>query len=230
MKSEFQILVWWLLFGGTHILGSAVPARTFFIRKLTLYGFKGLYSLVSFATFIPLVVVYARNKHAGAMVIPLTGWAWWAAHVLMFMAFIFLFQGLLTRSPQTTAAELSGRLRGSARGIQRVTRHAVNLGFVLFGLAHMMVNPTVGDWIFFGGFVVFSVLATLHQDHRTRVAGAEEAKAFLRDTSYLPFAAIFAGRQKMALRECSISGLAVAVIAYAALRWFHPAVFGGFEG
>jgi uncharacterized membrane protein len=230
MKPEWQILLWWVLFGGTHILGSAVPVRTFLIRKLTLYGFKGIYSLVSFATFIPLVMVYARNKHAGGILIPLTDAGWWAAHVLVFLALFVLLQGLITTSPQTTKAEMTGRLHRSAHGIQRITRHPSNLGIGLFAVAHMLVNPTSGDWIFFGGFVVFGVLSTLHQDHRTRVAGPEEAKAFLQDTSWFPFAAILAGRQKIAPREYSFIGLAVAVIAYAALRWFHPAIFGGFEG
>lgn len=50
----FVILFWWLMFGGTHILSSSIPVRSFFIARFGRMPFRGLYSLVAFATFPPL--------------------------------------------------------------------------------------------------------------------------------------------------------------------------------
>jgi uncharacterized membrane protein len=95
-------------------------------------------------------------------------------------------------------------------------------------VAHSLVNPTVGDWIFFGGFVVYGILSAIHQDRRVLAAGPEQAKRFVAETSALPFVAILAGRQRLALREFSLMGLLAAVILVAVLRFFHGSWFGGF--
>ena len=52
------------------------------------------------------------------------------------------------------------------RGIQRITRHPGNFAFALFGIGHMLSSPRVGDWIFFGGFVVYGIVSSMHQDRR----------------------------------------------------------------
>ena len=50
MQNSAMILFWWLMFGGTHIIGSSIPVRTFVIRRIGKLGFKGFYSLVGLAT------------------------------------------------------------------------------------------------------------------------------------------------------------------------------------
>ena len=79
----------------------------------------------------------------------------------MIFGFVVLVQGLTTQSPLTTEAEMSGHFPARARGIQRITRHPGNFGFGLMALAHMLSNPYVGDWIFFGGFVVYGILSSM---------------------------------------------------------------------
>ena len=104
-----KVGMWWLLFGGTHVLGSSLPVRTRLIRALGLQGFKGLYSLVSFATFIPLVWVYASNKHAGTVLYASAPWMNTVTDVLMFLALFVLTQGFVTPNPLSTQAEMSGQ-------------------------------------------------------------------------------------------------------------------------
>jgi uncharacterized membrane protein len=225
---ESQIAAWWVAFGGTHIIGSSVPVRTRLIRALGLLGFKGLYSLVALATFVPLCWVYAMNKHAGELLWrPGTG-MFLAAQLIMLLAWVVLLQGLLTTSVMTTAAELGAPSSPEPRGIQRVTRHPLNSGFILFGLAHMLVNPWLGDLVFFGGFVVYGVLSAWHQDRRILAVGEEPVRRYVRATSALPFAAILAGRQSLRLPEFSVIALVLAIVLFAALRHFHNTLFGGF--
>ena len=228
MGPEAKILLWWLLFGGTHVLGSARPVRRPLIRALGLGGFKGVYSLVSFATFIPLMWVYLTNQHAGApLFTPLPG-AIWVAQGLMLLALVVMVQGYTTPSPIGSQAEMTGEFPSAGRGIQRVTRHPAAWGYVLFGLAHCLVLPWTGDLLFFGGWIAFAVVSTLHQDARSRKDGPPELTEFQDRTSWLPFAAILAGRQRLALGELNRVPLLVSVVIFVALRLLHGRIFGGF--
>jgi uncharacterized membrane protein len=225
---EVQILVWWLLFGGTHIVGSTVPVRTFLIEKIGLRGFKGLYSLVSFVTFVPLCYVYFTNQHAGRLLFAPPENMYLITEVLMILGFVVLVQGLTTPSPLTTEAEMSGHFPDRARGIQRITRHPGNFGFALIGIAHMVSNPYVGDWIFWGGFVVYALLSSIHQDRRTLASGREEIAEYQAQTSLIPFAAILRGKQQFAFNEYRLIPLIVSLVICAAIWYFHASIFGGY--
>jgi uncharacterized membrane protein len=222
------IFICWLLFGGTHIIGSSLPVRSYLIGKFGALAFKGIYSLIAFATFIPLCMVYAAHKHAGPLLyIPNTIHSS-LAQLLMLLALIVLLQGLLIFNPQSVQAELSGRIRAEPRGIERLCRHPQNLSFFLFGGAHMLANPFVGDWLFFGGFVIYSLLSAVHQDRRNLGCGTDEIKTFIAATSLLPFAAINSGRQKIDWGEFSRPGLLIATLLFILLRFYHQELFGGF--
>jgi len=225
-----KILFWWVLFAGTHIVGSSVPVRTRLIRALGLRWFKGLYTLVALATFIPLCYVYSANKHAGAVLFPPGQGLRLVAQAIMLLAFVVLVQGIATPGPLGSQAEMTGAYPGAARGIQRITRHPQNIGFALFGMAHCLANPTVGDWIFFGGFVVYALLSAMHQDRRTRATGPEAVRDFQKQTSLVPFAAILSGRQRLVARELNPIALWASVALFAVVRYFHGWLFGGFRG
>ncbi len=226
MKDVILIFIWWLLFGGSHILGSTIGVRTYVIGKIGNLGFKALYSLVALATFIPLCWVYLTNKHGGQLLFTPGNTHQLFTHIFMLAALIVLFQGLATPSPITTQAELTGTFRPNAKGIQRVTRHPQNFAFALFGLSHLLVNPYVGDWIFFGGFIVYGVASSIHQDKRTLVTGPEQVRQFQSDTSAMPFYAILTGKQRLALQEYNTYGLVAAIIVFILLRLYHPVLFG----
>ncbi|MDH3391963.1 MAG: NnrU family protein [Desulfobulbaceae bacterium] len=230
MKNEIEILFWWLMFGGSHIIGSSIPVRTFFIRRLGILVFKVLYSLVAIATFIPLCYVYFTHRHAGFLLYTAGYSIELLAQFLMLAAIIVLLQGLITTNPMTTLAELTGKVVRNGQGIQRVTRHPQNFAFGLFGLAHLLANPYVGDWIFFGGFIVYGILSAMHQDRRMLATGPAQVKQFLADTSAVPFAAIIRGRQRLAPGEYYPPAMAAAIVLFILMRLLHPMLFGGFGG
>lgn len=228
MKSEGLIFFWWLMFGATHISGSSIPVRNFFISRIGRLGFKALYSLVALATFIPLCYFYFNNRNAGLLVYQPGYFSKLAAHFIMLAAFIVLLQALVTPNPLTTLAELSGREIHSGRGILRITRHPQNFAFGLFGLAHMIATPYIGDWLFFGGFIVYGVLSGIHQDRRLLRTGGSAVRQFLADTSAVPFAAVMKGKQRLGLNEYHPPALAAAVVLFILIRLLHPVLFGGF--
>ena len=96
------------------------------------------------------------------------------------------------------------------------------------GLAHMLSNPYVGDWVFFGGFVVYGVLSSMHQDRRTLASGREEVARYQAETSSVPFAAILKGKQRLALDEYNLIPLIISLVICGAIWYFHASIFGGY--
>jgi uncharacterized membrane protein len=96
-------------------------------------AFRGVYSLVAFATFIPLILVYAQHKHSGPLVWYLRATApiRWLAWLMMLAALIFLVAGLVNPNPTAIGAAASHRVRG----IQKVTRPPSFIAFTLFSIA-----------------------------------------------------------------------------------------------
>jgi uncharacterized membrane protein len=227
--TEGKVLLWWVLFGGTHIGGSSVALRSALIRKIGLRPFKLLYSLVAFATFVPLCWTYFVDRHSGEMLFEAGPALGLVAQALMLLALLALAQSLVTPNPLSTMVELAGSYSPAPRGIQRITRHPSGLAMGLFGLAHCLANPFTGDWIFFGGFTVFAVLGAIHQDRRTLATGPAAVKEFQEATSSVPFAAILAGKQRLAPGEYNRLALLAGLVVFLALRTFHAALFGGFD-
>ena len=228
MESVAVILFWWLMFGGTHIIGSSIPVRMFFIKHIGTLGFKCIYSMVALATFIPLCYVFFTHRHAGYLLYTPGYFLQQLAQLLMLASIVILLQALTTANPMTTKAELFGRYINSGHGIQRVTRHPQNFAFGIFGLAHLLVNSYSGDWIFFGGFIVYGVVSAMHQDQRLLATGHVQVKQFIADTSAIPFAAIVKGKQRFGLDEYYPPGLFAAIVIFILLKLLHPMLFGGF--
>jgi uncharacterized membrane protein len=224
-----QLLTGWVLFGGTHVLGSSLPIRRRLIGRLGLGGFKSVYSVVALATFVPLFWIYWHDRHAGAMLFDPPGWARHATELLMLPAVLFVVLAVATPGPATTVVELRGVLASSARGVQRITRHPMNTGFGLFGVAHMASNPTVGDWIFWGGWVVYALASAAHQDRRMLAGGPAEFRAFYRKTSFVPFVALATGRQRLVWSEFRLPVVVGGLALYVLIRWAHPFLIGGFD-
>jgi len=225
MKASFILLMWWALFAGSHIVLSSSRARPKLMERLGARPFQGLYSLVAFATLIPLFVYYFDHKHAGPQL-----WVTLGPHLLardlnllfMALAFVLLIGGLVARPP-------SGMVAGGSLepyGLTRITRHPTFASFFLFGVAHCLVNGAFGDLIFFGGFTVFSWIGAWHQDTR-KVVEIPGYAEFKEATSFIPFAAILNRKQPLNLYELRWAILVLALVVFYIVRAYHPRLFGG---
>ena len=117
--------------------------------------------------------------------------------------------------------------KNEAFGILRVTRHPMNMGLAMWGLAHMLANGTVGDIAFFGSFVAVGVIGPYHLDARHKKSKGEDFKEFCKQTSVVPFSAILGRRNRLALDELSFPLALLAVIASVVLTFLHSRFFGG---
>jgi len=223
MNAAVWIIFWWGMFAGTHMVLSSLAVRTRLISRLGEKPFLGLYSLIAFATFIPLVSVYFDNRHAGGLVWNLVAVPG-VRHLAMLLAVIgiaLILPAVLHPSPALAGIKQAW----ASRGLTRITRHPLFMGIALWALSHMLLNGVVTDLLFFGGLLVFSLVGAARQDMRKRVTDPERLAAFFAETSFWPFAAILAGRNRIAWSELPWLTLVIGAALAAGIYALHPWMF-----
>lgn len=209
-----------IVFLATHFV-SSTPLRTVAVDAIGEKAWLGLYTLVSFATIGWMVWAYNR-----APVEPLWAGLRLAPAILMPFSFMLLAGGLLTRNPSAVGQAKSLKAEEPARGMLRVTRHPVMWGFMLWALAHILAQGELKSTLFFGSFLVLAGLGAALIDARKARSLGEDWARFVAVTSFLPFAAIAQGRNRLAWSEIGLRIPAVGLALYALFFWLHPMLFG----
>ena len=223
MSAAFWIAFWWGMFAGTHMILSSLPVRGKLVARLGEKAFLGLYSLVAFATFIPLVWVYLGNRHGGGVVWDLaaTPGVRSLALVLAVIGFAVIAGGVLHPSPALVGIKQAW----GARGLTRITRHPLFMGIALWSLSHLLLNGYLTDVVFFGGLLAFSLAGAAHQDARKRATEDGRLGQFFAESSFWPFGAIIAGRNRLIWQELPWISLAVGAAAAVGIYALHPWAF-----
>ena len=226
MGPAATILLLWLAFAVSHMVLSSVRLRPRLIALVGDQAFQGIYSLIALGIFVPICIVYFGNKHAGPLLwsIPLTTTLYWVIQLGMGVAFILLFAGLVSPSPTLMSAGATGAEAYQPKGVHFITRHAVFMGLAIFGILHLIPNGYASDVAFFGGFPVFVVVGSMHQDRRRLETDGERYRPFYEATPLIPFT----GRSTLrGLRELSWLAVGLGIVATLIVRQFHGAWFGG---
>ena len=220
-NATFVVVILWLLFAASHMLPSSGAIRSRLVARLGEKRFLGAYSLVSFVFFVPLVYYYMTHRHAGPLLWapPASGAAEFLLLLANLVGFVLLVAGVMTPSP----ASVTGAPRDEPAGVQRITRHPVFMGIGLWALAHMPVNGYASDVAFFGGFVVFALAGSWHQDRRKLAVGDARFERFHAGTPFVPLT----GRGTLrGLMELPPLAVIIGVAAALAARYLHPSVGG----
>jgi uncharacterized membrane protein len=220
-----QIILWAVLFVGTHLVFSYEPVRQRIVGRLGLQPFRAVYSLIAFATFLPMAVVFARNKHAGPMLwyLRLTDPVRWLTWFMMAAALILLTASVISPGPATIGA----RPIDHPVGVLKITRHPAFVAFSLFGFGHMLMNGWAGDLIFFGTFPLLSILGGRHQDRRKLRELGESYRQLVAATSFVPGAALLRGRTRWSGRDLPWAAIGIGLAVTILIVVFHPMIFGG---
>jgi uncharacterized membrane protein len=152
---------------------------------------------------------------------------WWKpfAILLMLPAFALVVFGLTTPNP--TAVGQEGRLAEAPRGVVRVTRHPFLAGVGLWAMVHLIGNGDYASLLLFTAFAIVAMAGTVSIDaKRRRLSVSASWEQFAARTSIIPFAAILAGRNKLALNEVGAWRWILAVAAYALMLGGHSHIIG----
>ena len=223
MSAAFWIAFWLGMFAGTHMVLSSLPLRGTLIARLGEQTFVRLYSLVALATFIPLVWVYLGNRHAGGVM-----WNLAAAPGVRLLAVALSVLGIATIAGgvlHPSPALVGIKQAWGARGLTRITRHPLFMGIALWALSHLLLNGFLTDVLFFGGLLAFSLAGAAHQDARKRATEEERLGQFFAESSFWPFAAIIAGRNRLIWRELPWIALAIGAAVALGIYALHPWAF-----
>jgi uncharacterized membrane protein len=225
MAPAFEIALLWLAFGGTHVALTAGPVRGPIVRRLGEGGFAAVFSLIAAVSFAALVTRYAQLRFTGAPGLALgTSEPLRVALMGLGGAGVVLAIVGLVSYPRLPSAVFGQRI-AAPRGIERVTRHPFFVGVALLAVAHVLLATRLAGVAFFAGFALLAVGGAWHQDRKLLARRGEPYRAYLAATSLVPFAAIVAGRQRLAWRDVPVAALVVGVAAALALRAAHPSLF-----
>lgn len=222
MSPVVAVALLWVLFGATHVALSSPGLRARLAAALGERGFLGVYSLVAFASFVPLVWVYLAHRHEGALLwaLPIGTAGLWAIYAGQAVAWTIAVAGLASPSPATVGLPEERRLR-EPRGVHRITRHPLFMGLGLAGLLHLPGNGFATDVAFWAGFPLFALVGCAHQDARKRATQPGYAE-WIAATPFLPFTG--AGTRP-GLRELSPAVVALGIAVTVGLRWLHGPLF-----
>ncbi|HTT75467.1 MAG TPA: NnrU family protein [Candidatus Binataceae bacterium] len=225
MNPVFAIALWGTLFIATHLILSSSRVRPRLVAILGAQPFRGVYSLVAIGTLVMLIITFAHHKHAGPMLWYLRdiGAVRALTFILMLAALIFLAGAFVTPNPGGIGAPHEARVRG----MLKITRHPSFVAFILFGLAHMLMNGWLGDLFFFGTFVVLGGAGGIHQDGRKLRELGEPYRRLVAETSFVPGVAIIEGRQRLGAVDIPWAGIGIGLALMIVLVVLHPYLFGG---
>ncbi|TFI56826.1 MFS transporter [Sphingomonas parva] len=180
-----------LAFVGTHF-GLSHPLRLPLVQNMGEAAFQLLYSLVAILTFGWIVLAY-RATPAGLPLWVAPGWAWPVAAAVMLVAAI-LFVGSLSGNPALPFRGARRRAAAVPTGVLAITRHPMNLSFVLWALVHLALWGEMRNVIVALGILVLAVGGTIGQERKKRATLGPAWAAWEARTSFVPFGALVSGR------------------------------------
>lgn len=226
MESSINVVLLWILFGGTHIGLATKRPRTALVNRLGEWGFIGVFSAVALATFAVLIHYFAVHRFdgmagPGLAATPIARWvlfglAAFGAGVMALSLFDY---------PVSAYALTAKQGKYEPRPIERITRHGFFSGLGLLAAAHALLASHLVGTVFFVCLALFAWLGSIHQDAKLLAQRGDVHRQYMNGTSTLPFAAILAGRQHLDLRRISVPALAAAVLLPWLLRTVHDSIF-----
>ncbi len=210
-----------LLWTGLHIGISGTALRDRLVARMGEAGFAIAFSLLSFATLGLMVLAWQAAGTTPVWFAP--GWLRWIIAALMLPVFV-TFACSLAGNP--TAVGGGSLLARGPHGIQRITRHPMLCAFAGWSALHMLGNGDTAAMVFFGAFLVTALAGMPSIDAKMARRHPDAWPGFAASTSILPFAAILAGRNRLAAREIGWIAPLAGALLWAAVLHGHRSLFG----
>lgn len=113
-----------------------------------------------------------------------------------------------------------------AQGIYRITRFPGSWGVLVWALIHVASTGDARRVVAFGTFTLIALTALLKNEYVIGRARGPEAAAFREETSFVPFVAILAGRQRLDVAEIGWKLPLASLLLFIVLLMLHPILMG----
>jgi uncharacterized membrane protein len=208
---------------GIHAFVAGSELRWWLVKRVGQPAFNGFFSAISLAS---LWFLFTSYRTAGFY--PL----WFAPHpihwlpLLVMPLSLVLFVGAFSvPNPTAVGAEQVLQRTDAARGVLRITRHPFLWSVALWSGAHLLVAGHVAAILFFGSFLATALRGTGSIDEKRRRTNKAEFARYAEVTSNVPFAAIIAGRNRLAGAELWVP-VVIAALLLSVLLHLHQRLFG----
>lgn len=222
-----------LLASGTffalHRLVSGTWIRDVIVRWISEPWYRRAFALASLLclAWLWLGWVEARTSSGNFDLFVSSSWLRSPQLFIQFVAVFLIVVGISTRNPTIAGMGEAVREPSAVHGAIRITRHPFLWGVSIFSAGHMMVEPDVASWIFFGTLLLLAFTGTISIDAKRSKVWGRDWSAFAEATSNMPFLAILQGRQRLRVGEIGWLRFVAACGVYALIAVFHRPIFGG---
>jgi uncharacterized membrane protein len=210
-----------LVWIGVHVGIAGTAARGALVARLGERGFRLAFSAASILAIFFVVRSYNAAPTAPLWFAP--EWLRWALALLMLGAFVLFVASVSAPNPTAVGG---GAVPAEPRGIQRVTRHPMLWSFAIWAAVHMVGNGDTASLLFFGAFLVTALVGMPSIDAKLAQRDPANWPRLASATSILPFGAIAAGRNRLALREIGWLPPVLGFVLWAAVLSLHRSIFG----
>jgi len=207
-----------LAFVGTH-LALSHPLRMRLLGHLGEQWFLLLYSAVAFVTLGWMIFAYRAVRNSFPLWVA-PPWAWPTAAGVMLVACILLV-GSFFRNPAFPRPGARPQPARPASGVFAVTRHPMNMAFILWALVHIGLWGSPRNLIVAGGILVLAVLGSIGQDGKKLDVVGEPWRAWMARTSFVPFGALLTGRAPWRGLGEAWPAVIGGLLLWLAITWFH---------
>ena len=222
--STLELILWSILFVGIHFGVSSTALRPRIIGMLGEKPYLALYSILV-TVFLVMMIIAFREAPKTAI--------WGSLPVLrqlpllvMPLSLILLVGGMMAPNPSSVGQGRKLKSGYQPTGIQRISRHPTLVGFSIWGASHILAKGDLPSLIFFGAFLVLSLLGPGAIDRKRQAELGEAWEKYAAVTSVIPFQAIVQGRNQFVFAEIGWWRVSVTVMVYVFMLYLHPFLFG----
>ncbi len=191
MTATVSLALATLAFVGTHLLMSH-PLRAGLVARLGERGFLGAYTLVSFAALGWMIVAWRAD--IGSVPLWIAPLWWWPIASTLMLAASVLLVGSLIRNPAFPTSGPRPAEIPPPRGVFAITRHPMNVSFMLWALVHISLSGSARNLIVAGGIFLLALAGSIGQDRKKEMLLGAAWRDWMARTSFVPFAALLRGR------------------------------------
>lgn len=213
-----------LLFAGSHVGLAWPPVRQLLVKYMGELGFRVAYSALSVLLLFWVVRAYCTAPFVSLWHPPIG--LMHLAFPLVLVACLLVAGGFTTPNPTAIGGERPGVLTRGPVGFVKLTRHPVMWGIALWAAAHLLANGDLASVLLFGGIGLLALAGAIALDQKKRVLLGDAWSSYAAQTSFVPLAAVIAGRTRVSLHELGWWRLALGLVLFGILFTAHPYLFG----